>query len=97
MNDALKQSARNLLAVTIAFAVGGAVITAILYGLYVFGVSLELGRGVENWYQVGVLTVGLSALAGLIIDVLRLAAALVWRTEPEQRHSFREIVRQSLA
>ena len=97
MNDALKQSARNLLAVTIAFAVGGAVITAILYGLYVFGISLELGRGVIDWYQAGVLTVCLSALAGLIIDVLRLAAALLWRKEPKQGHSLREIVRQNLA
>ena len=97
MHDALKQSAQNLLAVSIAFTVGGAVIMAILYGMTVFGINPELGHGVNDWYQAGVLTVSLSALAGLIIDVLRLAAALVWRKKPEQRHSFREIVRQNLA
>ena len=97
MNDALRQSAQSVLAVTIAFALGAFVITLSLYGLFVFGMDLEMARGVDDWYQIGVLTVSLSALAGLIIDAFRLAAALVWRKKPEHRHSLREIVRQNLA
>lgn len=95
MNNVLKEPVQNLLAVTIAFTVGGALITASLYGLYVFGISLEVGRGVNDWFQVGVLTVGLSALAGLIIDAFRLAAAIVWGSEPEHRQSIREVARQN--
>ena len=83
MNDALRNSAQNLLGVTIAFTLGAGVITASLFGLSVLGISPDLGQGVEDWFQVAVLTVSLSAMAGLIIDALRLVSALVWRTEAD--------------
>lgn len=97
MNNVLKETVQNLLPVTIAFTLGGAVIAASLYGLYVFGIGLEPGQGINDWFRTGVLTVGLSAMAGLMIDAFRLAATLVWGSKPEHRHSIREIVQHDLA
>ncbi len=88
---------RNILSVTIAFFLGGVVVTFVIYTLVRFGFLAELAHGVDDWFALGLATASFAALSGLIVDAMRLLASLLWRGKPPYRLKLRKILKQNLA
>ena len=85
------------LSVTIAFVLGAAAVAAALW----VGVDLGLvpqGTSVDaDWFAQGFALVSFAAFAGLMVDALRLMAALFWHKKPRYRLKLKKILRKNLA
>ena len=76
----MKQNLTTMLGVTIAFTLGSAAIAVTAYVLSVTGADFGLAAHIDSWPHAVGLFVGNSALAGLLVDALRLTVDFVWPT-----------------
>ena len=85
------------MSVTIAFFLGGAAVSVVLYVLVRLGFLAELARDVDDWFALGIAIASFAALSGLLVDAMRLLASLFWRGKPPYRLKLRKILKQNLA
>ena len=88
---------RNLLSVTIAFFLGGGLVSMVFYVLVQLGFLTEPGYRVDDWLALGMAIASFAALSGLIVDAMRFLATVVWRGKPPYRLKLRKILREHLA
>ena len=71
----------RMLGVTIAFTLGATAIAAVAYVFSMAGAELPFAAHVDSWPHAVGLFVGNSALAGLIVDGLRVGVDFIWPAE----------------
>lgn len=81
----MNSSIFKLLGTTIAFLCASVVISAAMWGLELSGHQLVPGHTVGNWMEQVFVMVAYAALAGLVADLLRAIAAIVWQRESMPR------------
>lgn len=74
----MKSTTPNLLGVTIAFSLGAVAGFGLLYGLDAMGLGGDLTRGVDDWLAQAVAIIGIAAVAGAMVDLLRFVGTSVW-------------------
>ena len=74
----MKTVVEKHLGVTLAFAVGAALIMVLIVALDAAGAGGEFTRGVEDWIAVGKSIVGVALLAGIMVDAMRWAGTQLW-------------------
>ena len=83
--------------VTIAFVLTAAgVLVALWAGVEVGLLSAWTSTG-KDWFAQGFTLLSFAALAGLMVDAIRLLSALFWHRKPRYRLKLKKILRQNLA
>ena len=96
LGEVAMMTLRNLLSVTVAFFLGGVVVSFVLYLLVELGFLHELAPDVDDWFALGIEITSLAVLSGLIVDAMRCLAAVLWRGKPPYRLKLRKILKQNL-
>ena len=85
-------------AVTIAFAVGTALVTLALYAMSeMAGQQFAFAHGVTSWLQIGIAVAAIGAFAGLFVDALRYLANAFWRKNLRFGLKIKKLLQKNLA
>ena len=84
----------NYLGATLTFFALAVLVAAVMWALTASGNLVIPGHTVSSWFEQAAFIAAYAALAGAMVDAIRLLARVVWRQQPKANPDVTKIIRR---